>query len=377
MMPIKKKSDSYSDAESGGSWLLDFVGFTVVFAFFFAVRNMDNFTREIYRYNFAKEAPWFSADHMNPDAEQYPIVAVTGRVASSMLLGDDKFLLLGKYLQITRLKEVYAWVETSGDEICCYKKRWTSDFITPTFRFHEPKGHENTNLKTECITQSVPSFTVGLYCLSSENVKLPPPERLRLTPKNVSVQSPCVLVDNAIYNRTGSHASPSVGDERTSYTVVFCEGRLATVFGKIYDGTFVDASVPSVCADHKTTVLKDLFWGNCQDSLGKMKSLCWKFFCLAFFFMLVVVFLVFIYPFSEVVISIFGLGFLPTYPVIFFLLVFGPLMMCAAAYYLFLLDAPFFTVFVLVGVPCAIFFDECKKRSREIEKSHSALSKMK
>lgn len=340
-------------------------------AFLLAVWNGASAVREAHRYKFVKDIPQFYADHLNPDGEQYPFVAVTGRVAGRCLLGDNKFLCVGDYLQVTRVKEVYAWVETTDDGLYFYKKQWQSGFITPTCRFNKPKGHENPNLNTECVTQSVPAFSVGRYCVSSDNVKFPPSQRLLLTLQNVSVKPPHVIVGNTIYSRRGADSSPCVGDERTSYKVVVGEGRLATMFGRIKNGLIVEGALPSVCGDAQTAVLKDLFWGSCQDAYLTMNGLYWESCLWAFLGMLVVVFLVFVRPFSERLIHIFWLGALPVLLAKIFLTLCGAFLFFAAAYFLFLFDiSPVLggvAIFALIGVLVLLVAKEHKTYSAAIK----------
>ncbi len=235
----------------------------------------------------AKKAPRFLANHITPEAEQFPLVAITGRVSFNHLLGDKAHLLPGEYLQYTRKTEVYAWVENhkpqhthdaQGRNIVqpglTYTPMWTQD-PTPSENFIEPEGHQNPLLEFKATPRNIHSFKLGKYTVESAKLQLPPPEMLELTPDTVAIHPGESIAHNVIYKPKHPHTNletPLIGDIKTSYAVVAGAGRTATILGRITGEAITMVCMPKGTSADPDETFQRLFWGTPEEALATLEA---------------------------------------------------------------------------------------------------------
>ncbi len=173
------------------------------------------------------------------------IVSLGGVVNSGETLGDGLFLKNGKYIEVIRNAEMYAWVEhkkteTRKDAVgggsttvttYSYTKEWTDN---PGYSFHK-SGHENPVMAIKSAAKRVSEIKMGLYKIPAEGLDLPDAETLSpLTPElvNIKEKGRNEISGEYIYNGRGSIDSPGLGDLRISYRVLR-SGFTGTAFGSI------------------------------------------------------------------------------------------------------------------------------------------------
>ena len=171
-------------------------------------------------------------------------VSISGKVLGSEDIGDGLFLKPGAYLSVQRTAEVYAWVEdeetktetnTGGSETntttYTYKKEWVA-LADDSSQFQYPEGHINSQNRTvQNESTYAPTITLGAYAVNGTTVDLPSGTELSLTPALVTLPQGAALSGSYLYVKNADPASPEVGDERVSFTVLK-EGFDGTAFGK-------------------------------------------------------------------------------------------------------------------------------------------------
>jgi hypothetical protein len=175
-------------------------------------------------------------------------VSLFGAVNSGETTGDGLFLKNGKYLEVVRNAEMFAWVEhkeskTSKDAVgggsttvttYSYKKEWTDD---PGYSFHK-SGYENPQMAVRSVTKRVSEIKMGLYKIPTPGLVLPDAGLLSpLDPGLVNIRAGNLkgrseISGDYIYNVRGSIDSPRLGDLRISYRVLR-SGFMGTAFGSI------------------------------------------------------------------------------------------------------------------------------------------------
>ncbi|MCU0640503.1 MAG: TMEM43 family protein [Candidatus Margulisbacteria bacterium] len=177
------------------------------------------------------------------------LVSLSGKMSTADLVGDPQFLKPGSYLQLSRQVEMYAWQEKSrsqtrdklggGSETTItytYVKDWT---VNPkdSSRFNQPDQHVNPPLPIDSMSFTAVSGKIGVYTIDPQNMELPKPVSLKLTPEMLLPGES--LTGNMLYSGRGTPAAPQVGDLRITYAAV-PNGLKVTAFGKLEE----DALVP-------------------------------------------------------------------------------------------------------------------------------------
>lgn len=172
-------------------------------------------------------------------------VSVSGKIMGSEDIGDGTYLKPGAYLMVSRTAEMYAWEEeqhsdsqtnTGGSETTTttytYKKEWTSN-VANSSSFEYPEGHQNpSELSVESMEYRPTTMSVGAYTLDGQSVDIPEGKDLSLTAAMVNLPRGAAVQGSYIYLDGADPASPMVGDERVSFTVMN-EGISGTVFGEV------------------------------------------------------------------------------------------------------------------------------------------------
>ncbi len=176
------------------------------------------------------------------------IVSLNGVVNSSETIGDGLFLKNGKYLEVFRKAEMYAWVEhrrseTHKDAVgggsttvttYSYAKEWTDE---PGKSFHK-SGHENPEMEIKSATKRVNEIKMGLYKIPTAGLDLPAEESISpISPELVNLKVNIgsgrnEISGDYIYNGKGGIDTPRLGDLRVSYRVLK-SGFTGTAFGSI------------------------------------------------------------------------------------------------------------------------------------------------
>ena len=192
----------------------------------------------------AKTAVELPSDAVSTDAAvQGKLVSTSGVVTSNELLTDDLYLQPGKYLEVDRTAEMYAWVEKktekshtnvggseTTDTTYDYAMEWTSD-PQPSTAFQYPAEHENPDVTVPSDTFTVGSLAVGAYEVAGD-VELPSTTPLALKKDLVDLSADAKLSGDYVFLGKGTVTSPKLGDTRISYSVLD-SGFDGTVFGKL------------------------------------------------------------------------------------------------------------------------------------------------
>ncbi|HBY95392.1 MAG: TMEM43 family protein [Ardenticatenaceae bacterium] len=170
------------------------------------------------------------------------LVAATGILDSAEQLGDPGYLKPGRYIQISRDVEMYAWIEHTKSETkknvggsetttteYTYEKGWTG-YPADSSDFKIPDAHENPAMPLEAQTYTVQSAKVGAYTVDPQRISLPGGSKLQLNAGNV-VSGTGSLQGSYLFIGKGSEQAPRVGDVRVSY-LALPAGIEVTAFGQ-------------------------------------------------------------------------------------------------------------------------------------------------
>lgn len=190
-----------------------------------------------------------SAATLDP-AHEGKFLAATGTLSSPETLGDEAFLRPGKYLELQRTVEMYAWVEstksttnknTGGSSTTettyTYEKKWTSD-PERSSSFRHAAGHENPSLPFEDQTWKVSSATLGAYTVSPQELTLPEGRGVSLDDAATKLEDGWLIQSDYIINDADALTSPQVGNIRVRYTAL-PNNMDVTLFGKASAGQLV------------------------------------------------------------------------------------------------------------------------------------------
>jgi hypothetical protein len=293
LLDIGKSMDSYSKT-TATSWFSNFMGslsgiIIGPLLFIAAVIGLYFVEGQINYAKLAKNAPVFAAAENNPNAAQYPLVAINGTVALETTLGDGSYLIPQKYLMYEKRTEIYAWEETKSSSTIndSYGKTITRDTVTysqtwttnprPSKSFEHPEGHENPAPLVNPITSGTQAiFKLGTYTVSTNSLELPVPKPLQLSPATVTVQAPSLIADNAIYtfiNAKSSPDKPQIGDIRTTYSVLCPDQQNATVFGRV-EGSNISVALLNEISSNLSSegTFKRLFLSSPREAVATMNS---------------------------------------------------------------------------------------------------------
>lgn len=230
----------------------------------------------------AKTAVDISSTSVSTDtALSGKLVSTTGEVNSDQLIGDDMFLVPGKYVAVNRRVEMYAWEEesksttktnTGGSETTettyTYSKKWQEN-PRSSADFNLTEGHENPVKTMQSVTNKVSTATIGAYSIDPQTIALPGFTQISLNADNVTLNEGAVLANEQfIFIPTvagGSFVNPQVGDLRVTYNVLL-PGFTGTVFGKL-SGDRIDSFV-----DKDGNRLYRLFTGSREEGVATLHS---------------------------------------------------------------------------------------------------------
>jgi len=252
---------------------------------------------------YAKTAVDVKAD-ITAEGADGKLVDISGKVDSDETLGDDLFLLPGKYLTYNRTAQVYAWVEeketttrkdaVGGGETTTttykYKKEWVSratrseDFNQREVQDWESRYSvridnsraEKQNFESK--SDRVSSVRMGKYTMSTSGLSLPgqsilsPLDDTTVKMKDIGGFKPGIE-GSTIYLRKNGSSSDNVGDERLTYSVLK-SGFDGTAFGKLAGSELQSYTVKGQGGDalkHKG-VLFHIFAGDKDQAVATLHS---------------------------------------------------------------------------------------------------------
>lgn len=205
----------------------------------------------------------------DPATVEAKLVSVTDRITTTMSLGDDRFLLPGKYVVVDRTVEMYAWDEQQKTEsrkqiggsetqvtTYTYESRWSASPKNSN-NFKYSQNHRNPPKAIPDQLFKVPDARIGRYSLDMNSFSkvaerrascdgtgtisewgqggtlyLPQTEYLQLTAQNSRVSGGALRTERYIFQGAGSPQAPKIGDVRVCYSVLPVD-TVVTVFGKL------------------------------------------------------------------------------------------------------------------------------------------------
>jgi hypothetical protein len=212
------------------------------------------------------------------------LVSTNGKITSAETLGDDLYLVPGKYLSVDRKVEMYSWIEKSSTKTdsntggsqtnttdYTYSKEWTS-VPSNSSNFKVPDGHSNPSKTVADARKTVGTAKIGNYELDMANIELPKFEAVTVNDVNVKAVAPAKISGNFVFvpgaASTGTMDQPQLGDMRVTYTAVKQDVD-STVFGKL-DGTKL---IPYVDANKDNAKLYRIFTvGGTDAAIGQLSG---------------------------------------------------------------------------------------------------------
>ncbi len=235
----------------------------------------------------------------DPGTAQAKLVSVTDRITTTVPLGDDRFLLPGKYVVVDRTVEMYAWEEQQKTErrkqiggsetqvtTYTYESRWNTnpknsrDFKYSQNHHNPPKAIPDQLFKVAAAQVGQYSLDMNSFSRISERrascdgtgtlsewgqggtVYLPQTGYLQLTAQNSRVSGGALRTDRYIFQGSGSPQTPQIGDLRVCYSVLPVD-TVVTVFGKLDQNRIT----PYL---HRQTPLYRLLPGTRQAAIGAL-----------------------------------------------------------------------------------------------------------
>jgi hypothetical protein len=198
------------------------------------------------------------------------LVAVSGTLASSAMVGDPGLLRPGAYLALERKVYMYAWAErqetrtrneiggsTTRETVYVYEREWTTD-PEDSSRFRR-QGHVNPEMPIRSMTLKPAEAAIGAYRLDPALLTLPDAQTIGLDTTTVDLDGDWLLEGGEIVSRSGATRSPQIGDLRISYGAV-PNSLLVTLFARIAGDRLVPYSAEGVTlfraftADRETAI---------------------------------------------------------------------------------------------------------------------------
>lgn len=221
-----------------------------------------------------------SAASANP-ALKGRLISTTGVVSSSETIGDNLYLMPGKYIAIKRKVEMYSWSEKSesntnknlgGSETTktnyTYAKVWKED-PEKSDKFKETTGHENPKKSLENYETKIMTAKIGIYSFDPQSITLPQYFQIPLDSNNITLDGTAIITnDNYVFvseNRAGTESNPQIGDLRVSYFVL-TPGFGGTVFGKL-NGSQIEPYF-----DQQKNLVYRLFMGTRDQGIHSLHS---------------------------------------------------------------------------------------------------------
>ncbi|MCE2851105.1 MAG: TMEM43 family protein [Chloroflexaceae bacterium] len=220
----------------------------------------------------AKESVVVSADAVD-DSKNGVFAAVSGKLTTEDEIGDDPFHVPGKYVQLRRVAEMYAWKEQSESNeqtdtvgggsttttTYTYTKEWTTS-PADSSSFEYPDGHENPQMSVDNANFLATAAKVGAYDVDPQSISLPGTKAVDARP--VENIEGFVKKGRYLYNREGASSAPQVGDIRVSHEAIK-SGVSVTAMGMIQDG-----SIQSYTKNDMT--IYRVFDGTRQDAIDQL-----------------------------------------------------------------------------------------------------------
>ncbi len=232
----------------------------------------------------AKSAIEVDSSKAAPAEANGKLVSTNGKITSTETLGDDLYLVPGKYLAQDRKVEMYAWVEkssskstknTGGSETTStdytYNKEWTS-VPSDSGNFKVPEGHANPIKGIADSRKTVATAKIGNLDLDMSNIELPAFTAVMVNDTNIKVKDNAKISGNYVFvtgsASTGTVDQPQLGDMRITYTAIK-QDIDATVFGKL-DGSKL---IPYVDAGKDNAKLYRIFTaGGTDAAIGQLSG---------------------------------------------------------------------------------------------------------
>ena len=233
----------------------------------------------------AAQSKIIAADQVSTDpAVQGQLISTTGTLTADGAIGDNLFLKAGNYVSLSRVVEMYAWIETKkttttknngGSETTTttytYNQGWTTN-PGKTSSFAEPAGHDNPALTIFSGSYRAPAAHIGAYTIGSiGSIELPTQTTVFVSKQNtILTGKEQIAGDQYIFIPAGTvstttEASPKIGDVRVSYRALN-SGVPATVMGKL-DGSSIDAYV-----SQNDATLYRAFSGSRDEAIAELHS---------------------------------------------------------------------------------------------------------
>jgi hypothetical protein len=205
-------------------------------------------------------------------------VSITGIFESEGNIGDPEYIKPGPYTSLSRVVEMYAWVEEKStktkkkvggktEKITTYKyiKKWTSS-PRDSSNFKHPQGHENPSLSIEPKTWKAETGKIGVYNIDLRAIALPASHSLKITEEMlINDYIDGYLENGIIYKGNGSISNPKLGDIKISYNALD-KSFNGTIFGKIEGSNIVPYNYKG------KKKLYRLFYGSREDAISTMKT---------------------------------------------------------------------------------------------------------
>lgn len=205
----------------------------------------------------------------DPTTAQAKLVSVTDRIMTAVPLGDDRFLLPGKYVVVDRTVEMYAWDEQQKTErrkqiggsetqvtTYTYESHWSvnpknsNDFKYSQNHHNPPKAISDQLFKVAAAQVGQYALDMNSFSRISERrascdgtgtisewgqggtIYLPQTGYLQLSAQNSQVNGGALRTDRYIFQGSGAPQAPQIGDLRVCYSVLPVD-TVVTVFGKL------------------------------------------------------------------------------------------------------------------------------------------------
>jgi len=173
-------------------------------------------------------------------AQDGVFVAARGVLVGDTPVGDETFLRPGRWLEVQRLVEMYAWEEkvksdagsgTRTPADYTYRTVWTDD-PADSSSFAAARTHRNPPLPVRGGVFRPETGHIGAYAVDLRSLDLPDPSPIVLDRETVILRADRILTGEYIFIGQGAWQNPQVGDLRIHYRAVASD-KQATLFGQV------------------------------------------------------------------------------------------------------------------------------------------------
>ncbi len=224
-----------------------------------------------------RQAPRFSASSINPEAQRYPLIALSGTIVIEKKLTCEAPLIPKPYLACAVKTEVYAWEEHQKPQLASNEERqpplylahWTT---TPqqTNTFEIPEGHENPEIHQAFQTWIQPSFKLGAYEVKTMNLQLPGLHKLKLTEETIEKHTPEAVTNAHVYESVRAVHTPTIGAKRRAFSVLDVDGMQATLFCKVHGNQTMEAEVSKIVSFETPETIERLCLGSYEEVVQQL-----------------------------------------------------------------------------------------------------------